>query len=98
MSAGQHEDSKDKDVMGYELPQRITETRMSQSESVLQTVTQWFDGASQHKQATKVQWYSGSVGCRGVSKRPVVQWFNGVCVTTCYSTRRKASRCKRNQA
>jgi hypothetical protein len=59
---------------------------------------QWFNGASQRKQATRVQWYSGSVGCRGVSERPVVQWFNGVCVMTCYSTRRKASRCKRNQA
>jgi hypothetical protein len=38
---------------------------------------QWFVGASWRKQATKVQWYSGSVGCHGVSKRPVgtmVQW------------------------
>jgi hypothetical protein len=64
-------------------------------------------------QGTMVQWYSGLMGCRGESKRPVVQWFNGVlwrrqatsgtvvqgfCVTTCYSTRCKASRCKHNQA
>jgi hypothetical protein len=28
----------------------------------------WFNGALRRKQVTKVQWYSGSVGCRGVSK------------------------------
>jgi hypothetical protein len=34
------------------------------------SMVQWFSGVSRRRQATRVQWYSGSMGCCGNGQQP----------------------------